>query len=481
MESREGIAYMKIYNTMTRKKEEFVPIRENKVGIYVCGPTVYDYIHIGNARPMIVFDTLRRYLLYKGYDVNYVSNFTDVDDKIIKRAIEEGVTSSEISERYIQEVKKDMHDLNVMEATTHPKATEEIPDMIDMIKVLIEKGHAYEVNGTVYFRTRSFPGYGKLSKKNIDELEAGHRDEKHQLKVSGEDEKEDFLDFVLWKPKKEGEPSWPSPWGEGRPGWHLECSVMSKKYIGDIIDIHAGGEDLIFPHHENEIAQSEAANEVEFARYWMHNGFLKIDGEKMSKSLGNFFTIRDIGEKYPLQVIRFFILSAHYRSPLNFSDTLVESAKASLERILNAVSRLEDMTETALERELSEEEKQIEQKLAEYVTKFEQAMEDDLNTADAISAIFELVKFTNSNVTSDSAKTIVTKALNTIRQLCDVLGIITKVEKEILDSDIEALIEERQAARKAKNFARADEIRDMLAGQGIILEDTREGVKWKRA
>ena len=481
MESREGIAYMKIYNTMTRKKEEFVPIRENKVGIYVCGPTVYDYIHIGNARPMIVFDTLRRYLLYKGYDVNYVSNFTDVDDKIIKRAIEEGVTSSEISERYIQEVKKDMHDLNVMEATTHPKATEEIPDMIDMIKVLIEKGHAYEVNGTVYFRTRSFPGYGKLSKKNIDELEAGHRDEKHQLKVSGEDEKEDFLDFVLWKPKKEGEPSWPSPWGEGRPGWHLECSVMSKKYIGDIIDIHAGGEDLIFPHHENEIAQSEAANEVEFARYWMHNGFLKIDGEKMSKSLGNFFTIRDIGEKYPLQVIRFFILSAHYRSPLNFSDTLVESAKASLERILNAVSRLEDMTETALERELSEEEKQIEQKLAEYVTKFEQAMEDDLNTADAISAIFELVKFTNSNVTSDSAKTIVTKALDTIRQLCDVLGIITKVEKEILDSDIEALIEERQAARKAKNFARADEIRDMLAGQGIILEDTREGVKWKRA
>ncbi len=481
MESREGIAYMKIYNTMTRKKEEFVPIRENKVGIYVCGPTVYDYIHIGNARPMIVFDTLRRYLLYKGYDVNYVSNFTDVDDKIIKRAIEEGVTSSEISERYIKEVKKDMHDLNVMEATTHPKATEEIPDMIDMIKVLIEKGHAYEVNGTVYFRTRSFPGYGKLSKKNIDDLEAGHRDEKHQLKVSGEDEKEDFLDFVLWKPKKEGEPSWPSPWGEGRPGWHLECSVMSKKYIGDIIDIHAGGEDLIFPHHENEIAQSEAANDVEFARYWMHNGFLKIDGEKMSKSLGNFFTIRDIGEKYPLQVIRFFILSAHYRSPLNFSDTLVESAKASLERILNAVSRLEDMTETAPERELSEEEKKIEQKLTEYVTKFEQAMEDDLNTADAISAIFELVKFTNSNVTSDNAKAIVTKALDTIRQLCDVLGIITKVEKEILDSDIEALIEERQAARKTKNFARADEIRDTLAEQGIILEDTREGVKWKRA
>ena len=419
---------MKIYNTMSRKKEEFVPIRDHKVGIYVCGPTVYDYIHIGNARPMIVFDTLRRYLLYKGYDVNYVSNFTDVDDKIIKRAIEEGVPASEISERYIKEVKKDMHDLNVMEATTHPKATEEIPDMIDMIKVLIEKGHAYEVNGTVYFRTRSFPGYGKLSKKNIDDLEAGHRDEKHQLKVSGEDEKEDFLDFVLWKPKKEGEPSWTSPWGEGRPGWHLECSVMSKKYIGDIIDIHAGGEDLIFPHHENEIAQSEAANEVEFARYWMHNGFLKIDGEKMSKSLGNFFTIRDIGKKYPLQVIRFFILSAHYRSPLNFSDTLVESAKVSLDRILNAVSRLEDVKETAQDREMTEDEQKQKKQLTEYVARFEKAMEDDLNTADAISVIFELVKFTNSNVTSDSAKDLVENALGTIRQLCDVLGIITKVE-----------------------------------------------------
>lgn len=472
---------MKIYNTLTRTKQDFVPINEGKVGIYVCGPTVYDYIHIGNARPMIVFDTLRRYLLYKGYDVNYVSNFTDVDDKIIKRAIEEGVTSKEISERYIEEVKKDMKDLNVMEATTHPKATEEIPDMIEMIKVLIEKGHAYEVNGTVYFRTRSFPGYGKLSKKNIDDLEAGHRDEKHALKVSGEDEKEDFLDFVLWKPKKEGEPSWPSPWGEGRPGWHLECSVMSKKYIGDIIDIHAGGEDLIFPHHENEIAQSEAANDVEFARYWMHNGFLRIDGEKMSKSLGNFFTIREIGEKYPLQVIRFFILSAHYRSPLNFSDTLVESAKASLDRILTAAGKLEDAFNNAEEKELSEDEKKIKDGLAEFENKFDEAMEDDLNTADAISAIFELVKYTNSNITSDSAKELVKAAYDMIKKLCDVLGIITEVKKEKLDSEIEALIEERQAARKAKNFARADEIRDQLAAEGIILEDTREGVKWKRA
>ncbi len=472
---------MKIFNTMTRKKEEFKPINEGKVGIYVCGPTVYDYIHIGNARPMIVFDTLRRYLLYKGYDVNYVSNFTDVDDKIIKRALEEGVTSSEISERYIAEVKKDMADLNVMEATTHPKATEEIPDMIKMVETLIEKGHAYEVNGTVYFRTRSFPGYGKLSKKNIDDLEAGHRDEKHALKVSGEGEKEDFLDFVLWKPKKEGEPSWPSPWGDGRPGWHLECSVMSKKYIGDIIDIHAGGEDLIFPHHENEIAQSEAANEVEFARYWMHNGFLKIDGEKMSKSLGNFFTIRDIGKKYPLQVIRFFMLSAHYRSPLNFSEELVESSKASLGRILNAMSKLQDIMNSAAEKELTEEEKQLEAKLKEYVVKFEASMEDDLNTADAISVIFEMVKLVNSNITTDSALQVIRFAYDTIGKLCDVLGIITKTETEILDADIENLIEERQAARKAKNFARADEIRDMLAAQGIILEDTREGVKWKRA
>ncbi len=467
---------MKIYNTMTRTKEEFVPINGNKVGIYVCGPTVYDYIHIGNARPMIVFDTLRRYLLYKGYDVNYVSNFTDVDDKIIKRAIEEGVAPSEISERYILEAKKDMQELNVLEATTHPKATEEIPDMIAMVETLIEKGHAYEVNGTVYFRTRSFPGYGKLSGKNIDDLEAGHR----EIKVAGQEEKEDFLDFVLWKPKKEGEPSWPSPWGEGRPGWHLECSVMSKKYIGDIIDIHAGGEDLIFPHHENEIAQSEAANDVEFAKYWMHNAFLKIDGEKMSKSLGNFFTIRDIGKKYPLQVIRFFMLSAHYRSPLNFSDTLVESSKASLERILNAMARLEDAMNCAEEKETTEEEKEILLKIKEYVAKYEAAMEDDLNTADAISVIFEMVKLANSSITSNNAKSVITEIYETIGKLCDILGIITKVENEILDSDIEALIEERQAARKARNFARADEIRDMLAAQGILLEDTREGVKWKR-
>lgn len=463
---------MKILNTLTRRKEEFVPINEGKVGIYVCGPTVYDYIHIGNARPMIVFDTLRRYLEYKGYDVNYVSNFTDVDDKIIKRANEEGVDASVISERYIAEVKKDMAALNVREATTHPKATEEIPDMIEMVKTLIEKGYAYEVNGTVYFRTRKFKDYGKLSKKNIDDLRSGNRD----LLVSGVDEKEDPLDFVLWKPKKEGEPSWPSPWGDGRPGWHLECSVMSKKYIGDVIDIHAGGEDLVFPHHENEIAQSEAANGTEFARYWMHNGFLKINNEKMSKSLGNFFTVREIAEKYPLQVIRFFMLSAHYRSPLNFSADLVEASKNGLERILTAVDRLKSISGTE-----GEVDKAVADEMDAFVKKYEAAMDDDLNTADAISVIFELVKYANVNVTEESTKATVELVLNTVTKLCDILGIITEKKKEILDSDIEALIEERQAAKKAKNFARADEIRDQLSDMGIILEDTREGVKWKRA
>lgn len=344
--------------------------------------------------------------------------------------------------------------------------------MIEMVKTLIEKGYAYEVNGTVYFRTRKFKDYGKLSKKNIDDLRSGNRD----LLVSGVDEKEDPLDFVLWKPKKEGEPSWPSPWGDGRPGWHLECSVMSKKYIGDVIDIHAGGEDLVFPHHENEIAQSEAANGTEFARYWMHNGFLKINNEKMSKSLGNFFTVREIAEKYPLQVIRFFMLSAHYRSPLNFSADLVEASKNGLERILTAVDRLKSISGTE-----GEVDKAVADEMDAFVKKYEAAMDDDLNTADAISVIFELVKYANVNVTEESTKATVELVLNTVTKLCDILGIITEKKKEILDSDIEALIEERQSARKAKNFARADEIRDQLSDMGIILEDTREGVKWKRA
>ena len=467
---------MRIYNTLSRRKEEFKPLEEGKVKMYVCGPTVYNLIHIGNARPMIVFDTVRRYLEYKGYDVNYVSNFTDVDDKIIKKANEEGVSAEEISTRYIAECKKDMEGMNIKPATTHPLATQEIGGMIDMIQTLIDKGYAYEVNGTVYYRTRKFAEYGKLSKKNIDDLEAGHRDEAHSLKVTGEDEKEDPLDFVLWKPKKEGEPSWPSPWGDGRPGWHLECSVMSKKYIGDVIDIHAGGEDLVFPHHENEIAQSEAANGTEFARYWMHNGFLKINNEKMSKSLGNFFTVREIAEKYPLQVIRFFMLSAHYRSPLNFSADLVEASKNGLERILTAVDRLKSISGTE-----GEVDKAVADEMDAFVKKYEAAMDDDLNTADAISVIFELVKYANVNVTEESTKATVELVLNTVTKLCDILGIITEKKKEILDSDIEALIEERQAARKAKNFARADEIRDQLSNMGIILEDTREGVKWKRA
>lgn len=467
---------MKIYNTMTRKKEEFVPIREGKVGIYVCGPTVYDYIHIGNARPMIVFDTLRRYLTYKGYEVNYVSNFTDVDDKIIKRANEEGVDASVISERYIAEAKKDMAALNVQEATTHPQATQEIPDMIALVETLIKKGYAYEVNGTVYFRTRQFKEYGKLSHKNLDDLRSGNR----ELKVSGDSEKEDSLDFVLWKPKKEGEPAWESPWGEGRPGWHLECSCMSKKYIGDIIDIHAGGEDLIFPHHENEIAQSEAANGTEFARYWMHNAFLKINNEKMSKSLGNFFTVREIGEKYPLQVIRFFMLSAHYRSPLNFSDELIEAAKNGLERILTAYDKIKTVAEHTETENLTEQEQALCEQIDAFVKKYEAAMDDDLNTADAIAVIFELVKLTNTTVQTGSSKEYCEKAMTTIKQLCDVLGIEVEREQELLDTDIEQLIEERQQARKDKNFARADEIRNLLQKQGIALEDTREGVKWKR-
>ena len=466
---------MKIFNTLTRRKDEFVPLEEGKVRMYVCGPTVYNYIHIGNARPMIVFDTVRRYFEYKGYDVNYVSNFTDVDDKIIKKANEEGVDASVISERFIKEAQKDMEEMNVKEATYHPKATEEIDGMIDMIQTLVDKGHAYPVDGTVYFRTRSFKDYGKLSKKNIDDLEAGHR----EIKVNGEEGKEDPLDFVLWKPKKEGEPFWPSPWGDGRPGWHIECSVMSKKYLGEQIDIHAGGEDLIFPHHENEIAQSEACNDKEFAHYWMHNGFLNINNVKMSKSLGNFFTVREIAEKYDLQVLRFFMLSAHYRSPLNFSAELMEASRNGLERILTAIDRLRTLNlqgDTCTE----EENEQI-KSFDALVAKYEAAMEDDFNTADAISAIFEMVKAANIHVTENSTAAFRDQVLSEIIKLCDVLGIKTEKKEELLDDEIQTLIDERQAARKAKNFARADEIRDELLAKGIILKDTREGVKWSRA
>ena len=466
---------MKFYNTLTRKKEEFVPIEEGKVKMYVCGPTVYNFIHIGNARPMIVFDTARRYMEYKGYEVNFVSNFTDVDDKIIKKAIEEGVSAEEISQRYIAECKKDMADMNVKPATTHPLATQEIDGMIDMISTLIDKDFAYAVNGTVYFRTRRFDEYGKLSHKNLDDLRSGNR----SLLVSGEDQKEDPLDFVLWKPKKEGEPFWVSPWGEGRPGWHIECSVMSKKYLGEEIDIHAGGEDLIFPHHENEIAQSECCNGKIFARYWLHNGFLNIDNRKMSKSLGNFFTVREIGEKYDLQVLRFFMLSAHYRSPLNFSAEIMESSKNALERILTAVETLNHLAETAVSGMTAEEEKACEE-MRQFRAKFEEAMDDDLNTADAVSSVFELVKFANTNASADSSKEFVETLKKEISELCDILGIITEKKEDTLEAEVEALIAERQAARKAKDFAKADEIRDKLLAMGIQLKDTREGVQWKR-
>jgi len=468
---------MKIYNTLTRKKEEFVPLESGKVKMYVCGPTVYNLIHIGNARPMICFDTVRRYMEYKGYDVNFVSNFTDIDDKIIKKAIEEGVDASVISQRYIKECKKDMASLNVLPATKHPLATEEICGMLDMIGNLIEKGYAYNVNGTVYFRTNKFEDYGKLSKKNLDDLQAGHRD----IKVAGESEKEDPMDFVLWKPKKENEPFWSSPWSEGRPGWHIECSVMAKKYLGDKIDIHAGGEDLVFPHHENEIAQSEAANGVQFAKYWMHNAFLNIDNRKMSKSLGNFFTVRDISEEYDLQILRFFMLSAHYRSPINFSRDLMEASKNGLDRIITSVVNLKHLVETSSVDNMIDGEQAKLDASKEYFNKFELAMDDDFNTADAISSIFELVKYANSNSTSDNSKQYLNALISDIIKMSDILGLIIVKEDEILDKEIDDLIAERQQARKDKNFARADEIRDLLINSGIILEDTREGVRWKRS
>ena len=468
---------MKLFNTMSRRKEEFVPLEEGKVRMYVCGPTVYNLIHIGNARPMIIFDTVRRYLEYKGYEVNYVSNFTDVDDKIIKKAIEEGVSAEEISQRYIAECKKDMAGMNVNPATTHPLATQEIDGMIDMIQTLIDKGYAYPVaDGTVYFRVKKFKEYGKLSHKNLDDLQSGFR----SLQVSGEDQKEDPLDFVLWKPKKEGEPFWKSPWCDGRPGWHIECSVMSKKYLGDEIDIHAGGEDLVFPHHENEIAQSECCNGVPFAKYWMHNAFLNIDNRKMSKSLGNFRTVREIGEQYDLQVLRFFMLNAHYRSPLNFSADLMESSKNALERITEAAARLRDRQAAATVQEATEDEKKLMQEEAAFVTKFEESMDDDFNTADALAAVFELVKFANTNVQEGSSKEFAGHTLEVMTKLCDVLGLTLEKKEEILDEEIENLIAERQAARKAKDFARADEIRGLLLDKGIELKDTREGVKWKR-
>ena len=466
---------MKIYNTLSLSKEEFKPIEEGKVKMYVCGPTVYNFIHIGNARPMIFFDTVRRYFEYKGYEVNFVSNFTDVDDKIIKAANEEGVAPEVISERYIAECKKDMEGMNIRPATTHPQATQEIDGMIDMIQTLIDKGHAYvAADGTVYFRVKSFAGYGKLSHKDMDALMSGFR----EIKVTGEEGKEDPNDFVLWKPKKEGEPYWVSPWCEGRPGWHIECSVMSRKYLGEQIDIHGGGEDLVFPHHENEIAQSEAASGKTFSNYWMHNAFLNIDNKKMSKSLGNFFTVRDISEKYDLQVLRFFMLSAHYRSPLNFSAELMEAAKNGLTRIVTAVQRLSELETKAADGAVDQA---VLDKITELQKKYEAAMEDDFNTADAISALFEMVKVANVEVTENSSKATVKAVLDIMNKFCYILGIITDRKEESLDAEVEELIAKRQEARKNKDFAKADEIRDQLLAMGIVLKDTREGVKWERA
>ena len=472
---------MRIYNTETKTLEEFKPITPGKVSMYVCGPTVYNLIHIGNARPMIVFDTVRRYFEYKGYEVNYVSNFTDVDDKIIKKANEEGVDASVISERYIKECKKDMADLNVRPATTHPQATKEIQGMIDMISTLIDKGYAYVVDdGTVYFAVDKDPNYGELSHKNLDDLQSGFR----SIAVSGEDQKRSPLDFVLWKPKKEGEPYWDSPWCQGRPGWHIECSVMSRKYLGETIDIHAGGEDLIFPHHENEIAQSECANGQPFVHYWMHNAFLNIDNHKMSKSLGNFKTVRDVDAVYDPQVLRFLMLSAHYRSPLNYSVELMDAAKTSYERLVNCCRNLDYNIENAADKEISEEEKKLLEQAHQYRLQFEKVMDDDFNTADAISALFDLMRFINTNSGTENSKTYLASLRKEFTELSDVLGLIVDRKPEASDDEtayIEEKIKERQEARKARDFKKADAIRDELKAKGILLEDTKEGVKWTKA
>ena len=462
-----------VYNDLTRTKEKFVPLEEGRVRFYVCGPTVYNFFHIGNARPFVMFDVFRRYLESLGYEVKYVQNFTDIDDKMIKRANEDGITVAELAERFISEYYKDADALGIRRATVNPRATHEIAAIIEIIETLIEKGHAYEVDGDVYFNVASFNEYGKLSKQSIDELLSGAR-------IDVDERKQQPLDFALWKAAKPGEPAWDSPWGPGRPGWHIECSAMSTKYLGKTIDIHGGGSDLIFPHHENEIAQSEAANGVPFAKYWLHNAFLNIDNKKMSKSLGNFFTVREIGEKYDLQVLRFFMLSAHYRSPLNFSADLMEAAKSGLERIVTAAENLQRLSGSTAG-ELSEAEKDLLNQSHAYQEKFEAAMDDDFNTADAVSAVFEYVKFCNTNVSGENSKAYIDALYAKLKELCDVLGIIVEKEAEILDADIEKLIKERQDARKEKNFARADEIRDELAAMGIILKDTREGVTWKRA
>ncbi len=466
---------MKIYNTMTRKKEEFIPLEEGKVKMYVCGPTVYNYIHLGNARPFTVFDTLRRYFEYRGYEVTYIQNFTDVDDKIIKRSHEEGITPEEVASKYIKEYFIDCDGLGIKRATVHPQVTDNITNIIEFISDLIEKGYAYESNGDVLFRTRKFDEYGKLSHQNIEELELGAR-------IDIDEKKEDPLDFVLWKAKKEGEPGWQSPWGEGRPGWHIECSVMSRRYLGNTIDIHAGGQDLQFPHHENEIAQSECCNDATFARYWMHNGYINVDGEKMSKSLGNFFTVREISEKYDLGLVRFFLLSTHYRNPVNFSDTILEQAKSGLDRLITAKERAEYTLSNLIEEKAKADEKDMLVQVETYRDKFIEAMNDDLNTADAISAIFELAKFMNTNINENSSKEFVGKCIDMFNELTGVLNIAqgsNEVDDELANK-VEEMIAKRAEAKKNKDFVLADKIRDELTAMGIAIEDTRQGVKWKR-
>lgn len=464
---------MKLYNTLTRKKEEFIPVVDGQVSMYTCGPTVYNYIHVGNARPMVVFDTLRRLFIYKGYNVKYIVNFTDIDDKIIKRANEENTTFKDIAERYIEAFLEDAKGLNIYEEKTiHPKATEFIQPMIEFIEALIEKGAAYNVDGNVYFDIESAKDYGKLSKKNIEDLVSGAR-------VDVSEEKNNPMDFALWKKAKEGEPYWESPWGPGRPGWHIECSVMSRALLGDTIDIHAGGEDLQFPHHENEIAQSETLTEKPFANYWMHNGMLNIDNQKMSKSLGNFFTVKEIAEEFDLETLRFFLLSAHYRSPLNFTREIMKQMENALERLYNGKKNLEYLLEKVEDRELTEEENNALEIIENFKKDFIESMEDDLNTADAIASIFELVKFSNSNLNEKSPKKLVQKSYDLLLELSNVLGILNKKD-EIVEDEILELIEKRTVARKNKDFKLADEIRDMLKEKGIILEDTQEGVKWKR-
>ncbi len=468
---------MKVYNTLTRKKEEFTPIEPGKVKMYSCGPTVYNFFHIGNARPFIMFDVLRRYFEYRGMDVTFVQNFTDIDDKVIKKANEEGVTYDVIAERYIKEYFVDAGGLGIKPATVHPKATDNIEEIIDIVKTLVDKGYAYESQGDVYYRTRAFKEYGKLSHQPLEELEAGAR-------IDVSEHKEDPMDFALWKAAKPGEPSWDSPWGAGRPGWHIECSAMARRYLGETIDIHSGGIDLCFPHHENEIAQSEAANGKPFAHYWLHNAFLNIDNHKMSKSLGNFFTVREASAVYGYDAIRFFMLSAHYRSPLNYSSESLEQARAALNRIYLAMDNLQFLQENAAEGAMTQAEQESVQSFESWRQRFCEAMEDDLNTADAIAVIFELVRAVNTLAAKpDVTRAYASVALEMLKELCGVLNIEKPAQQNAADEDaeIEELIERRQAARKSRDFQEADRIRDELKQRGIVLEDTPQGVKWRRA